>query len=154
MSDDEQRIDELPAWARNLADLTERSGLTQAELARRAGLSRDSYNRYVRGLTRPPLKSLRALAELFGVKLSDIDPSRSAADTMPDPESMVSRYDASDIDERYRDAHYILSPTASGDPSRTRLRIDVDLSISASARIIEILQEDVLNWMEQKRHTS
>lgn len=151
MSDAAGRIQDLPIWAKNLADLTERSGLTQAELARRAGLSRDSYNRYVRGLTRPPLKSVRALAELFGVKISDIDPSRSAADTMPD--SGVSRYDASDIDERYREASYIMSPTASGDPMRTRLRIDVDLSISAAAKIIELLQEDVLDWME-KHHTS
>ena len=42
----------------------EEAGLKQAELARRIGVGRDSYNRYERSSTRPSLEVLALIAKM------------------------------------------------------------------------------------------
>ena len=63
-----------------LRDCLERSGLTQAEAARRAGLQRDAFGRYLLGKTFTPARKLIAIARVFGVQPSQLDPSRPDLD--------------------------------------------------------------------------
>ena len=48
------------------------AGLSQQLAADRSGLGMQSLSRYERGLREPPLASLRALAELYGMPLSSL----------------------------------------------------------------------------------
>ncbi len=50
-------------------EILERSGLTQAELARRAGMPRSVVNAYVRGKREPGIDSIGRLAAAGGLKL-------------------------------------------------------------------------------------
>jgi transcriptional regulator with XRE-family HTH domain len=66
-----------------IADVLERSGLSQAELARRAGLSRSVLNAYLKGHREPGADALLRLAAAGGVKLGveerkpPVDPERA-----------------------------------------------------------------------------
>lgn len=51
-------------------EILERSGLSQAELARRAGVPRSVVNAYVRGRREPGIDSLGRLAAAAGLKLT------------------------------------------------------------------------------------
>lgn len=73
---------ELPEFASRLQKLQQESGRTQAENARRAGLQRDAYGRYLHGLTRPPAGKLAALAHAFGVSPAAIDPEQPGVSIM------------------------------------------------------------------------
>lgn len=65
-------------------EILERSGLTQAELARRAGMPRSVINAYVRGKREPGLDALSRLAAAAGLKLElvprkpPVDPERAS----------------------------------------------------------------------------
>ena len=52
-----------------VADILERSGLTQAELARRAGMQRSVINTYVRGHREPGTDALQRIATAAGLEL-------------------------------------------------------------------------------------
>ena len=56
----------------SIAQLCKRKGYTQAEVARKIGVSRQSISLWAQGKSVPNLKSLAALAELFGVEVKDI----------------------------------------------------------------------------------
>lgn len=116
--------DKIPMWAERLQRLTSQSGLSQAELARRAGMNRDAFNRYHSGKTRPPRERLEALANVFGVHPSDIDPDRL---------TLVKRSDMKTVQP------YSVTPSANGDPSWVRLRVDADVTLQTMTRILEIL---------------
>ncbi|EKX56467.1 helix-turn-helix domain-containing protein [Cereibacter sphaeroides] len=130
----------LPVWSRRLQELTERSGLSQAELARRAGMSRDTYNRYCRGLTRPPRKKVLALAELFGVETWEIDPLEAGIAAL----RRESERSLEALGEQPTPStpSYILSPPSSGDPRRMHLRVDADVRIETALRIAELLNRE------------
>lgn len=51
-------------------EILERSGLTQAELARRAGMPRSVVNAYVRGKREPGIDALGRLAAAGGLRLT------------------------------------------------------------------------------------
>lgn len=57
---------------KNIAQLCKSKGYTQAEVARRIGVSRQTVSLWAQGKSVPNLKSLAALAELFGVEVKDI----------------------------------------------------------------------------------
>lgn len=65
-------------------EILEKSGLTQAELARRAGLPRSVLNAYLRGHRAPGADALLRLASAAGVKLGlerrrpPVDPQRAS----------------------------------------------------------------------------
>ena len=117
--------DDLPDYARNLQELQRRSGRMQAENARRAGLERDAYGRYLHGKTRPPAPKLAALARAFGVPPSAIDPER--------PE--VTLDDADPV------RPWDFSGSPSGDPGMIHLRIDAEVPLGVAQRIAEIVAE-------------
>lgn len=67
-----------------VAGILQKSGLTQAELARRAGLPRSVLNAYVRGSREPGVDALLRIAGAAGVKLElkerrpPVDPHRAS----------------------------------------------------------------------------
>ncbi|MBO4169561.1 helix-turn-helix transcriptional regulator [Luteovulum azotoformans] len=131
----------LPEWAVRIQELTAKAGLPQAELARRAGMSRDAYNRYFRGLTRPPVKQLIVLAELFGVAPTDIDPDRAGLVALED--ASHRSYEEMAGGPLWRSQQlYSLSPPSSGDPLKARLRVDADVPLDVAMSIIAMLQKD------------
>lgn len=135
---------ELPEWARRIQALTERAGIPQAELARRAGMSRDAYNRYFRGVTRPPYKQAVALARLFGVTVKDIDPDRAGVEAMQRASNSSLEYLAEEtayMESMSRPA-YSLHPPSTGDAGMVRLRVDADIPLESATTIISLLQKD------------
>jgi len=72
---------------RLIAEMRERRGLTQAELARAAGMTRSVVNAYERGRRQPGVDALARLAEAAGMQLrlarlaraepSTVDPERA-----------------------------------------------------------------------------
>ncbi|HUE27885.1 MAG TPA: helix-turn-helix transcriptional regulator [Solirubrobacteraceae bacterium] len=62
-----------------IGDIRARSGLTQAELARRAGVPRSVVNAYERGKREPGTESLARLAESAGFRL-ELSPSLRSVD--------------------------------------------------------------------------
>lgn len=118
----------LPLWALRIQELTEKSGLAQAELARRAGMTRDSYNRYHSGRTRPPPDRLHALARVFAVHPNDIDPDQLTLEKRPAEASA----------EPYR-----VGRPANGDPDFVHLTLNVDLHISAMEQILRIVTKEL-----------
>jgi transcriptional regulator with XRE-family HTH domain len=67
-----------------VSEILERSGLSQAELARRAGLPRSVVNVYVKGRREPGANTLARLASAAGLQLelgarkAPVDPYRAA----------------------------------------------------------------------------
>lgn len=113
-----------PIWAANLQKLTARSGLTQAEIARRAGLNRDAYGRYCLGKTRPPAPKLIAIAKVLGARPEEIDPDRD------DLEEAALR-DAGP-------APFRITP-ARGDGANVFLEISAELDITTALKIVEMM---------------
>lgn len=70
--------------ARLIADVLNRSGLTQAELARRAGLPRSVLNAYLKGTREPGAEAVLRIAAAGGVELEiterkpPVDPERAS----------------------------------------------------------------------------
>jgi transcriptional regulator with XRE-family HTH domain len=61
-------------FAANLQAALESRHLQQADLARGTDLSRDAINRYVNGITFPPLAKIAAIAAALGLHPRDLDP--------------------------------------------------------------------------------
>lgn len=124
MTDTGRTDQDLPVTAQNLRTLLERSGMTQAELARRAHIARDALGRYIHGVNKPPVKRIVALAEAFGVSHRDIDPS------LPD-ELNIPRHE-SVYDE-------IFSVHPAGKVGHMRIKMDAELPIDVVTAIVEIV---------------
>lgn len=115
----------VPPWAERLQDLVARSGLRQAEIARRSGMQRDALGRYVRGLTRPPAVKLVALARVLGVAPEDIDPDRAdlVGVELPNP-----------VPPLYR-----LMPARSHDPDRMLIEVTAEVDRATALAIVDLL---------------
>jgi transcriptional regulator with XRE-family HTH domain len=67
-----------------IAEILQKSGLTQAELARRAGMPRSVLNAYLRGHREPGADAVLRIASAAGVKLGleerrpPVDPQRAS----------------------------------------------------------------------------
>ncbi len=57
---------------KTIRQLRQERGWTQAELAERLGVSRDSISAWERGLTSPRFRTVLRLAQLFRVSITDI----------------------------------------------------------------------------------
>jgi transcriptional regulator with XRE-family HTH domain len=92
--------EELPEIARKIRDAIEKTGETQAEIARRAGINRDMMNRYVRGITKPPLPKITAIAQALGIDPRELDDrAQPASDTAPEPLRFMITYELSSEDK-------------------------------------------------------
>lgn len=121
---------ELPVWARNVQRLSSGTGLTHAELARRAGVTRDAFHRYVTGKTRPPMRAMHQLAALFGVDPQEIDPTRVYA--RKQPRSVVGS----------AMMPYTLTAPTNGDPDLMHIKLEMDLRHMSLARLLEIIADE------------
>lgn len=115
---------DLPVTAKNLRALLEKSGLTQAEVARQAHMARDALGRYLHGVNKPPARRVVALAEVFGVSHRDIDPSL--------PEEIHIPRHQSPYDE-------LFSVHPSSRPGHMRIKMDAELPAEAVAAMVEIV---------------
>ena len=116
--------DELPVVARNLRNLLTRSGMSQAEVARKAHIARDALGRYLHAVNRPPAKRVVALAEVLGVSHRDIDPE------LPD-ELHIPRHQ-SESDELFS-----IHPARASE--HMRIKMDAELPVEVVMRIVEIV---------------
>lgn len=78
-------------FGRRLYRLMLAKGWNQSELARQAGLPRDSISTYIRGRTLPTPKSLQALADALGTTPGDVFPGAIQQATMDDTASIEIR---------------------------------------------------------------
>ena len=58
--------------SQNLKDLRRLSGMTQEQVARQVGLTRQAISSYESGRTQPDLAMLEQLAEVYGVEITDV----------------------------------------------------------------------------------
>lgn len=136
-------VDEVPAdpeytpkhltkqdFGRRLYKEIMQRGWNQSELARQAGLTRDSVSTYIRGRAFPTPKSLQALAEALGLRPADLLPN-----------AMEGAVDADDPAFEMRS-----SPAA---PGFAWLRVNQLVSFGAATRIAEILEADKRARSEQ-----
>lgn len=126
--------DDIPIFAQKIQLLTRNSNMRQAEVARRAGMTRDAFHRYFNGKTRPPADKLLALAEVFGVRPEDIDDGASAAEL--ELARIHGKSKSREIREPYR-----LGPPAGGDPLKVRLMCDLDLTTDDAMKVVQLLNK-------------
>lgn len=64
--------------AMNIYDYIRQSGLTQAEIAKRAGISKSTLSGYASGKSYPRPEQMARLAEVFGVSVGELTSSAYA----------------------------------------------------------------------------
>lgn len=109
-------------FARRVWALMTERNMNQAELARAAGLGRDSISGYVNGRNLPEPKSAKALADALGVTVPDLYPG--AVEVAVDAEMPA-------IELRQ----------IAGHPGQAWLRVNRKVPFSAAAKIIAIIEE-------------
>lgn len=113
-------------FGRRLHRLLLDRGWRQSELARRAGIQRDSVSNYVRGRAFPSQLNLSKMAQAFGV---------SADDILPNYTEMVIQDATPDFDLK-------VNP---GDPSRAWVRLNRLMSFDIAVQIAALVQADAAN---------
>lgn len=98
-------------------------GWNQSELARRAGIPRDSVSTYVRGKVRPTPKSLRAIADALGMNAEDLYPNADFLAIGQDEPSMEMKVSVSD-------------------PTKAWLRVNRRVTVATASRVMSLLAED------------
>jgi transcriptional regulator with XRE-family HTH domain len=110
-------------FATNLNTLMVRKGWYQSELARHAGIAKDSVSTYIRGVAFPTPRKLDALAKALGVKPEQLLPN-GVIDAMVQEESTLELK---------------MSP---GSTSVAWLRINRAVSMGAAVQIMAILEKE------------
>lgn len=131
MGDDSQTVPTLQLkrrikqeFAKRLYSLMTSKGWHQSELARRAGVKRDSISTYIRGANMPDSRNLEKIATAFGVQTKDLLPNHVDAVISHEIPSMEL--------------------IASADPRVGRLRVNSLVSTATALKIIELLSTDTL----------
>ncbi len=110
-------------FGRRLFKLINDRGWNQSDLAREAGIGRDSISTYVNGHTFPTPKNLRAMSEALGVEPHDLLPNE-----------IMSAFD---------DEHPAIElKQAAGHPGKAWLRVNRMMSFGTAARIVALIEED------------
>jgi transcriptional regulator with XRE-family HTH domain len=108
--------------ARNVKRAIIEKGITPAELARRAGLTRDNISTYMRASSLPSEDSLKRLAKALGKTPEDLLPNRPDI-PQSDPENPL----------------LVLSQMPNG---TSRLQLDKIMSTETANKIVALLQAD------------
>lgn len=95
----------------------------QSELARRAGVGRDSISTYIRGKTLPEPVTLQRLAKALGVTSEELLPNTMSSAAGEDTPAF-----------ELRQSH--------DDPNRVWMRLDRAMSPKLAAKIIEMIAEE------------
>ena len=75
MKDNAHELPQKTIVAMNIYDYVQASGLTQAEVAKRAGISKSTLSAYIKGVNYPRPEQMAALAKVFGVSVGAITSS-------------------------------------------------------------------------------
>jgi transcriptional regulator with XRE-family HTH domain len=110
-------------FAKRLYGLMMAKGWTQSELARRAGLPRDSVSTYIRAKVMPTPQSAQSLAKALGVK----------------PEDLLPNFVESAIEEDTPSLEMKVSVNA---PSKAWLRVNRLVSLATAARVIDLIESE------------
>ena len=111
------------AFAKRLYSLMMAKGWNQSELARRAGLPRDSVSTYIRAKVMPTPLSAQSLANALGVS----------------PEDLLPNYVESAIEEDTPSLEMKVSVNA---PSKAWLRVNRLVSLATAARVIDLIESE------------
>jgi len=110
-------------FGRRLYQLMLSRGWNQSELARQAGLPRDSVSTYIRGVALPTPKSLSALAEALGLPSTDLLPNAvETRSEVEDPSLEITVLPSS--------------------PNTARIRVNRLVSLATATRIAELINAD------------
>lgn len=110
-------------FGRHLYRLMIAKGWSQADLARRSGLTKDSISTYIRGKVFPTPNSVNKLSKVFGLPMEQIMPNHIAQAIADDHPSFDARE----------------SP---GHPGLMRVRMDKLVSMAVFAKISALLADD------------
>lgn len=111
------------AFAKRLYNLMMSKGWNQSELARRAGLPRDSVSTYIRAKVMPTPLSVQNLAAALGVT----------------PEDLMPNHVESAIEEDTPSLEMKVSVNA---PSKAWLRVNRLVSLATAARVIDLIESE------------
>lgn len=112
------------AFGRRVFDRMVSKGWNQAELARRAGLTRDSISTYIKGKVLPTEANRHRLAETLGCAPADLWPADGEMGVRPQ-ESVVQA----------------VTVSARGEP-RVWLRVDRQVSLKTALAVAKLLEEE------------
>lgn len=98
-------------------------GMSQSDLHRSTGLTRDSISGYVRGRSFPGPINLHKLADALGVEANSL---------LPNPEHQAIREDTPSFEMRISNA----------DPNKALLRVNRIVKPETAAKVVAILNED------------
>lgn len=107
-------------FGRRLQSLLIERNWNQAELARAAGLGRDSVSTYIRGTVFPDTKNLKKLADALGMTPQQLMPADMAQHIQAEVPALEIRQSASD-------------------PNKVFIRINRTVTIEQAAQIFSIL---------------
>lgn len=107
-------------FGRRLQSLILERNWNQAELARAAGLGRDSISTYIRGTVFPDPKNLKKIADALGMTPQQLMPSEMAAVMDAEVPALEIRQSASD-------------------PNKVHIRINRTVTVEQAAKIFAIL---------------
>jgi transcriptional regulator with XRE-family HTH domain len=110
-------------FAKRVYRLMLKRGWNQSELARRAGLPRDSVSTYIRAKVMPTPQSAQRLAEALGVA----------------PEDLLPNYVESAIEE---DTPSLELKVSVNSPSQAWLRVNRLVSLATAARVIDLIEAE------------
>lgn len=113
-------------FGRRLYQLMIKQGLRQSDLARKAGVQRDSISVYVRGKSLPTALNLSKIATALGVTAEDLLPNHAIAATAAD---------APDFELR-------VSPA---DPRTAWVRLNRLVSLETAIKIASLVEADAAN---------
>lgn len=122
-------------FGRRLYQLMLSRGWNQSELARQAGLPRDSVSTYIRGVALPTQKSLSALASALGKQPSDLLPNAVQAPLEGEDPSFEIK----------------VSPSS---PNLALVRVNRLVSLATATRIAELINADGVAGQVPSTHGS
>ncbi|MEX0327921.1 MAG: helix-turn-helix domain-containing protein [Ruegeria sp.] len=119
-------------FGRKLKALNAERGWNQSELARRAGIPRDSVSTYVRGVSLPNSKSLQKLADALGTTPADLIPNMVQDATEEESTSLNMR-------------------VSTGAPNTAWLQVNRLVSLTTAVKVIEMIEADKLGEWRPSR---
>ena len=107
-------------FAKRLYALLQEKDMSQSELARQSKLGRDSISQYIRAINVPSPKSLKKIADVFGLK----------------PVELYPNYEAAAVEEELPETSF---RSVTGDPDHMWVRLNIKLKKPQAVKIMSII---------------